>query len=152
MGANAFAEPRHAALEEAQLAIGIEAAVAHPAAQDEIKSRDRVGIERRVAGEQLANLLLRLLGEDFVGIDEEDPVAGAQVERDILLLAVAVEAVIEGLGAKGSGDFDGVVFRSLIDDDNLVGPANALQSARQVRLLVHGNDGYGQGLAHTGEG
>ena len=96
---------------------------------------------RRLAGERRGSLKLR--GQYFIGVEEQDPVGGAKVEGNILLLAVAAKDVIAGPGTEGFSDFDGPVFGTGIDHDDFVGPLDTLERARQVGLLVHGNHGHG---------
>ena len=117
VGADAFTETGCAAAEEAELEVGVEAAVADPAAEVKIEAGDQVSVELGRAsvragfgeGEQGTDLGLEFGGEDFVGIEEENPVGGAEVEGDVLLLTVASEGVVAGFCAEGLGYFQGAV-------------------------------------------
>ena len=142
VGAYTFTKPGGAAAEEPQLAVRVETAVADPAAEDQVEPGNPVGAEFGLAAQHLENLILQFGSEDFVGVEKQNPVGGAEVEGDVFLFAVATEGMVGGLCAKRLGDFESAVLRAGVDEDDFVGLAHALQGAGKVGLLVHGDHGY----------
>ena len=101
------------AAEEAELGIGVEAAVAQPAIEEEVAAAEEVGVCRRVAGEEGAYLYLELGGELFVGIEREDPLRGALLDGGVLLGGEALPGFGEYLDVLiGGGDFEGAICRA----------------------------------------
>jgi hypothetical protein len=74
-----------AAAEEAEFGVWVEAAVFDPATQEEVATLEEEGVDGGLRGQGLADLLLEFGGEFFVGVEREDPVAGALGEGKILL-------------------------------------------------------------------
>ena len=109
--------------------------MANPATEVEVEAGDPISVELGRAavgaGEQGANLGLQFGGEDFVGVEQKNPVGGAMVEGDVLLLAVATEGMVTGFCAEGLADLDGAVARAGVDEDEFIGPADTLESARR---------------------
>ena len=145
VGAGFVDHAGRAAPEEAQLAVGVIAAVADEAAEDLVAAVDPVGGGVGGSGEQGADGGLEVGGEDFVGVEEEDPVAGALVDGGVLLAAVAFEVFSEDAGVEGAGDVEGAVGGVGVDEDDLVGEGDGCKGAGQVGLLVHRDHGDGEG-------
>lgn len=118
--------------------------MAHPAAEDEIEAWDGVGGERRLVLEEGADLGGEFGGDDFVGVDVEEPGVGAVVEGAVDLSAVAAPGLVEDGGAEATGDVEGGVGGTGVDEDDLVGPGDGFEGARNVLGFVHGNDGDGE--------
>ena len=95
--------------EEAELRVGIEAAVANPAVEEEIAALEEEGVGRGVAGEQGADLGLEFGGELFVGVEREDPGAGAFLNSRVLLRGEALPRLGDDEGVKGAGNLKGAV-------------------------------------------
>ncbi len=142
--------PRGAAAEEAQLAVGIESAVTHPAAEDLVAAVDPVGAVLGVAGEQLADALLERSGENLVGVEQEDPVRGAFVDGGVLLATMTFEGLDEDPGVVAASDLQGAIGGEGVDDDDLVGEAHGVEGARKIGLLVHRDHGDGESHGHSG--
>ena len=132
------------AAEEAELGVGVEAAVLDPAAEEEIAALEEEGVGGWLRGEGLADLLLEFGGELFVGVEREDPVAGALGEGEVLLLGEAGPGAVEDSGVEAAGDVEGAVGGAGVDDDDLVGPGDAGEGAREVLFFVEGDDRDGQ--------
>ena len=94
------------AAEEAQLGVGIVAAAANPAAEEEIAAAQQVGVDGGVGGEQRTNLGLKFGRQLFVGVEREDPRAGALFDGGVLLRGEALpwfgEELDVGEGARRS--------------------------------------------------
>ena len=139
------------AAEEAELGVGIEAAVAEPAIEEEVAAAEKVGVGRRVSGEESAYLYLELGGEFFVGVEREDPLRGALLDGGVLLGGEALPGFGEYLDVLiGGGDFEGAVGGAGVDEDYFVGEADAGEGAREVLLLIECDDGDGQSGLHAG--
>jgi hypothetical protein len=138
------------ATEEAQVGVRVEAAVANPAAEEEIAAAEEVGVGGWVAGEYGANLGLEFRGESFIGVEGEDPGAGALLDGEVFLTGEALPGLEEEFGFEGGGDFKGAVGGAGVDDDDLVGELNAGEGAGQIGLFVERDDGYGQLRRHDG--
>jgi len=152
--ADALAEACGAALEEAEFVVGIKTAMAHPAAKDQIEAGNPVRIVLRFAvltAEQILNLFLQPGSEWLIGILEENPLACAEVESDVLLLTVAAKGVIRGFGTEGLRNFQSAISGTGIYNNNFIGPANGFEGANEIRFLVHGDHGNGQSLTHRGQ-
>ena len=133
------------AAEEAELGVGVEAAVLDPAAEEEITAFEVEGVEGRWPhGESLANLLLEFGGELFVGVEREDPVAGALREGEVFLCSEAGPGAVEDGGVEAACDLEGTIGGAGVDDEDLVGPGDAGEGAREVRFFVEGDDRDGQ--------
>ncbi len=92
----------------------------------------------------MANFLLELGGELFVGVEREDPVAGALGEGEVLLCGEAGPGALEDRGVEAACDFKGAVGGAGVYDDDLVGPGYAGEGAREVLFFVEGDDRDGQ--------
>ena len=133
------------AAEEAELGVGVEAAVANPAVEEEIAAADEVGVGRRGWwGGAVRISSLELGGELFVGVEREDPGAGAFFDGGVLLGGEALPGLGEDFGVEGGGDLEGAVGGTGVDDDDFVGEVDAGEGAGEVLLFVEGDDGYGQ--------
>ena len=134
------------AAEEAQFRIGIKAAVLDPAAEEEIAAAEVVGVGGRVRGQQVLDLSLELGAEFLIGVEREDPGSGALGDGGVLGYGEALPGFVEHLGVERAGDFDGAVGGGGVENDDLVGKLDAGQSAREIRLLILGDDGDGESL------
>lgn len=129
------------ATKEAEFGIGVEAAVADPAAEKEIAAFEQEGVGGRVGGKQGAELLLERGGELFVGVEGEDPDAAALAEGEVLLGGEALPGVVEDRGAEGLGDLDRAIGGAGVDDDDFLGPLNGGEGAGEVSFFVVGDEG-----------
>ena len=118
------------AAEEAELGVGVEAAAADPAVEEEIAAAG--GGRRRPAGlvgSRSADLGLEFGGELFVGVEREDPRAGAFFDGGVLLGGEALPGFREDFGVEGGGDLEGAVGGAGVDDDDFVGELDAGEGA-----------------------
>ena len=90
------------AAEEAELGVGVVAAVANPAVEEEIAAAEEVGVGGGVAWEQGADLGLEFGGELFVGVEREDPGAGAFLDGGVLLCGEALPGFGDDGGVEGA--------------------------------------------------
>jgi hypothetical protein len=145
VGAGLVDHAGSAAPEETQFAVWVVTAVAHPAAEDLIAAVDPIGTEFGGGLEERADGLLEGGGEHFVGVEEENPVAGALVDGGVLLAAVAFEILGEYECIEGARDVKGAIGGVGVNDEDLVGEADGLEGARKVALFVHRDHGDGEG-------
>jgi len=138
------------AAKEAEMRIGVEATVANPAAEEEVAAAEEVGIGGWAAREHRADFGLEFGGESFVGIEREDPGAGASFDGEVFLTSEALPGLEEEFGFEGGSDFEGAVGGAGVDDDDLVGELDAGEGAGQIGLFVERDDGYGQLRRHDG--
>ena len=129
------------ATEQSQLGIGIVAAVAHPAAEEEIAAAQMKGIEGRVGGKQGPKLGLQVRRELFVGVEGENPGAAALGNGEVLLTGEAAPGLREDAGLEVAGDLKCAIGRAGVDDDDVVREANAGKGAREIGFFVEGDDG-----------
>ena len=149
VGLGVFRQAGCALAEEAQLVVGILAAMAHPAAEDEVEPGDPVGVELWGAGEEGLDAGGERRGEDFVGVEGKDPGVGAFVDGGVHLGAVALPGLGVDDAAEFAGDVEGAVSGAGVDEDEFVGPGDALKGAPEVGGFVAGEDGDGElGAGH----
>jgi len=102
-----------AATEEAKLRVGIVAAVADGAMEEEIAPGYAVGFDcagcRAPGLHELAEFGQELGGELFVGVDGEYPGAGTFVDGRVLLRGEALPGLDEDFGVEGFRDYYGAV-------------------------------------------
>ena len=98
------------------------------------------------------NELLHLAGEvgggALVGVEKEDPgvLEGDGGEGSVAVGGVVVEGADVGVGAGGFGGLEGGVGALGVEDVDVVGPGDAGEAAREVALLVAGEDEDGDHL------
>jgi len=101
------------------------------------------------AGQHFANLLGQFGRNDFVGIEQQNPITGAVVDGDVLLLAVTRERLVdENLRSERFGNRSRAIRGAAIDDRNLIGPSHTREGARQVRLFIFGDHRDRESLRH----
>ncbi len=137
------------AAEEAELRVGVVAAAANPAAEEEIASMDEIGVDLRIGGEEETDLSLKLGAKFFVGVEGEDPGADTFFDGGVLLSGEALPGLGEDFGVEGGGDGEGAVGGAGVDDDDLVGELDAGQGSGEIQFFVEGDDGYGQCWRHA---
>ncbi len=130
--------------EEAELGVGIEAAIADPAVEEEIAALEEVGVCGGVAGEECPDLSLEFGAEFFVGVEREDPGPGALFDGRVFLRREALPGLGDDGGIEGAGDLEGAVGGARVEDDNLVGELDAQEGAGKVGLFVERDDGDGE--------
>ena len=113
------------AAEEAKLGVGVEAAAADPAIEKEIAPLEEEGVGGGIAREQGADLGLEFCGEFFIGVEREDPGAGAFFNGRVLLRGEALPGFGDDGGIEGAGDLKGAVGGAGVKDDDLVGELDA---------------------------
>ena len=132
------------AAEEAELGVGVVAAVTDPAAEKEVAAAEKEGVEGRVGGQEGAELAAELGGELLVGVEREDPEAAALINGGVFLGGEALPRLGVDGGVEGAGDLDGAVGGAGVDDDDLVGELDAGEGAPEIGLLVVRDDGNGE--------
>lgn len=88
------------AAEEAEFGVGVEAGVLDPAAEKEVAALKVEGVYERLRREDLANLLLEFGGEFFVGVEGEDPFAGALGDGEVFLSGEARPGTLDDGGVE----------------------------------------------------
>ena len=76
---------------------------------------------------------------------------GGQLQRHLLLATVAGEGMLLDAAAIAGRYLQRVVGAERIEDDDLVGPANALEAGAEGRLVIEGGD-EDRELCHGGWG
>jgi hypothetical protein len=107
--AGGWSEVGSVATEEAEVGIRIVAAVAHPAAKEEVASAEKVGVGGGMAGDECVNLGLKFGGEGLVGVEGENPRTRAALDGEVFLSGEALPWFEEELGLEGGSDFKGAV-------------------------------------------
>ncbi len=125
-----------AAAEEAHHVIGPPARVTHEASAEARSARQPIRRGRRSSQPIAALISVRRRGcQPLVGVEREHPVAGREIERAILLRAEAGPVRRhDDLRASLARDLDGAVRAPRVDDDDLVGPRDRVEGARDARL------------------
>jgi len=118
--------------------------VAYPAAEEKVAAAEEVGVDDGVAGEESADLGLEFGGELFVGVEAENPGAGAFFDGGVFLRGEALPWFEGEFGFEGGGDLKGAVGGAGVHDDDLVGELDAGEGAGQIGLFVERDDGYGK--------
>ena len=113
------------ATEEAQLGVRVEAAATNPAIEEEIAALEEEGVGGGVARQQGADLGLEFGGELFVGVEREDPGAGAFFNGGVLLPGKALPWFGYDDGVEGAGNLEGAIGGTGVEDDDLVSKLDA---------------------------
>jgi len=107
--AGGWGEVGGVATEEAEVGIGIVAAVAHPATEEEVASAKEVGVGGGMTGEECVDLGLKFGGEGLVGVEGENPGTRTALDGEVFLSGEALPWFEEELGLEGGSDFKGAV-------------------------------------------
>ena len=107
--AGGWCEVGGVATEEAELEVGVEAAAADPAIEKEIAPLEEEGVGGGIAREQGADLGLEFGGEFFIGVEREDPGAGAFFNGGVFLRGEALPGFGDDGGIEGAGNLKGAV-------------------------------------------
>ena len=133
-----------AAVVEAQLAVGVPAAVAHPVPAIVGEADQRVGCVLPV-GFDGANRLAQLVGQHFVSIELEDVVELSLAGGVIFLLDVAGKGMLNDAYVVLAAYFDSGIGGEGIDHQYIVGYiAQRLEAAGNVGCFVEGDDDDGE--------
>src|SRR4030067_566510 len=92
-----------------------------------------------------SNLLRQLRRNFFVGIDEHDPFACGQIRRILILIAMALPGNLEGLVGIPLADFKSPIRAQGINDHELFGPSQTLQTPLNRPEVVKGQNINGDG-------
>jgi YjbE family integral membrane protein len=140
-----------AAAHQPQLAVGVPAPVADPAAEVPGAPRHaRAGDPLGGGGDPVAQLGRELGADPLVGVDAEHPVRGDLLLGEVLLGGVARPVADDHPGAPGPGDLDGAVGAAGVHDQHLVGERHRVEAVPDAVLLVAGDDADGQRRAAPG--
>src|SRR6185437_13805768 len=129
------------AAKEAQFGIGVEPAATYPPPEEKIAPVDVVGIGGWVGGQQGANLALQFWTQLLIGIELKYPGPGALADSRVLRPREPFPRLVKYLRVVRARYLHRAVRRRGVEHDDLVGKLNAGQRAREVRLLVLGDDG-----------
>ena len=144
-----------AAFEKADLLVRIPVAMMNPAAHEPNQPRHPGGdVAFVIAGVEKAEDGGAELGRQFfVAVQGQNPLLGAMVEAQVLLIAMPEEILVMDLGAIFCRDLQRSVRRAGIDDDDFTRQRRrAGEAARKIGLLIVGNDGDGNGQWKVGHG
>ena len=125
------------------LAVGRPPAPAHQTCADVIVHRDLVPVVTR-GFDGPADLARKRLGHMFVRVDLEDPGARAGGDTGVPTPALALPRAFDDAPVEPKRDLTGAVPAIVEDDHDLVGEAEALETACQALLLVVNHDERGQ--------
>src|ERR1035441_9076565 len=130
------AKGRHPSVEESLMTTGIPAARSdQPAIEVVVKRNDIDGLRARG---QTADFGGEVCGDDFIAVDEQDPVIAGQSDRPAMRLPEAGERAAQLVHADvrvPAGDLDRVGGRSSIEDDDFVTPFQCLETSGNRREL-----------------
>ncbi|VWD20396.1 hypothetical protein BCO18430_05271 [Burkholderia contaminans] len=133
-------EARGAAPEQARDPVRIPAAVMDPLAAEARQTVDRIDLRGRRA-DRVADRLREFRGDDFVGIEGQDPVGVERIERAVLLRAEARPVALDDHAcAVRLRDRDGIVGAAAVDDDDVVGERQRGQALCEPRGRVEGDE------------
>ena len=129
------------AAEDAQLPVGVEVAVADPAAE---MAGDPVQLDAvelgGIAGEPLAQAGGERRRERLVRVQRHHPVRFDLVEREVLLLDVSLVGVAQRARPRPPGQLLGRIAAALVDHDHdLVGPGERRQAMLDPERVVAGD-------------
>ena len=139
-----------AAANQAQLGIGVESAVANPAAQEEILARNPEALDLGLRRQgMIEDLSCQFWFQSFVGIELQNPVAGRFVHGGVLLRGEALPGFTENLCPEGACDLDSAIGRAGIDHDDLASAVaderpHAFKRGRKIGLFVLGDQDDGK--------
>src|SRR5690606_2915856 len=144
------APARAPAPHQAQLPVGIPAAVADPTTQVPRATPDGVACERRVGGQRRPDRLAQRRGAALVGVEAQHPVAARLLERELLLGHVARPVAHDHPARVLARDLHRAVAAARIDHDDLVAEGHALQARGDaVGLVAADHDGGEPGHPRT---
>jgi len=136
----ALRESSDAAPEEPELIVRVESAVADPGAPEQVASRDPVSVGGAARPHDRADTLLQLGRDPLVGIEGQSPLARRLIQCEVLLGGEARPRPDPDPVREIPRDLHGLVRRLGVDDDDLVGPRDALEAGAEPVLLVPGDD------------
>ena len=115
----------------------------HHAAAERRRARHLVAVERSLP-HRLLDLRRQRRADPLVGVDREHPVALRERQRLVELPPETVEGVKADAGSPALGDPHGVVVAAGIDHHALVAERDAVETVRNVRRFVLGDDDCAQ--------
>ena len=131
------------AAEQAQLGIRVKAAVAHPAAEEQILARESIAAHGAWAGDRGANFFSQSGTDLFVGVEQQHPLFRAKIDGVLLLSDVTAPRFDDDSRSLRTRDLARAIFRAGVDEHDFIRPADAGQSAADVRFFIHRHDGHG---------
>ncbi len=145
------APARVLAVEEARAPVGIALAVRQPAPEEAVAARHAVdGRNRR--GESRADARRELGRDALVGVDAQHPVVLRLLDRELLLAAEAEPFLLHHARAAVARDLDRAVAARRIDEHDLVGEREALETGIEDGGGVAGDeDGRKRGAGRSGQ-
>src|ERR1700738_3184236 len=135
--------PRREALpspKQAQLGIGVEASMPHPASEEKILARNPIAAECDGVIGNRPNLFGELGAYLLIGVESQHPGLGAMLKRIVFLSHVSTPGLDENLGVIAAGDLAGAVGRPRIHQYNLICPAHAFERAADVLFFIQSDD------------
>jgi hypothetical protein len=129
------------AIELRRTVIGIPARALDPATHEIISPRNVIGVAVRVTGDQGEDLVAQLARTSFIGIEAEDPIAGAGIGRPIAQFAESRERYLYHARAQPLGDGHGGVGAVGIGDDDFIRPQHGCDGVGDLFGLIQGNHG-----------
>jgi len=138
---------------EAHDLVGRPAGVSDHPVEKDVLAADVVGPGPGTLLEQLEDLARERLGHPLVGVDDEEPGRRDLIHRPVLLRGRSEVLPLDDFHfGEGSGDRHRPVSREGIDQHDLVGESEALETLAEVDLFVEGGDDGGQaGTSHEEE-
>ena len=133
--------------EKAQLDVGIPFPVADPLAQVmHLAGETEADAIAQIACKRAFDFGAQGVGNDFVGIHEQNPRKARQGADVVFLGNVAFPGVLVDQRRVLLGDLEGLVPAEGIDDDHLVAPRQAGEAGGDFVLFVAGGDASGDFL------
>jgi hypothetical protein len=135
-----------AALEQADLIIGIQPSIAQPVPPQIVVPGHGIAIGTR--GHRLLlqsrNLLTQPLAHSFIGIKAENPVASRERDRGILRRGIAFPRTAIDVWSIFRAQFQGTVNAARIHDDDFICPTHRLQAVADLCFLITRDDRHRQ--------
>ena len=98
-----------AAAEQAQLGVGIEAAVANPAAKKKILARKLISADGVGVGDGGANFFGQLGTDVLIGVEQQNPILGAKINGKLFLSDITTPRLDDDAGSVCARNLAGAV-------------------------------------------
>jgi hypothetical protein len=121
-------EPPRAAPEQPQLIVGIESAVLHPGAPEDVAAGDTVAVGRPIGVEHAGDTITKLGRHALVRVERQHPGSPRVLQGGVLLAGEARPWSHPHPVREFPGELHGLVGGLGIHHDDLVGPGHAFQT------------------------
>src|ERR1700693_2838415 len=103
--------------------MGVKAAVADPAAEEQILARESIAAHGAGAGDRGANFFRQCGTDLFVGVEEQHPLFCAKIDGVLFLSDVTAPRFDDDSRSLRTRDLARAIFRAGVDQYDLISPA-----------------------------